>query len=97
MFKVPKPKQFEYRPRYYDPVKEELEQRVEEAKSRGASVQRMHSFRRQLELREKFRESTSDRLFFARVAHQRNMSRLRLLLIVNILLIVVIYAIYKLL
>jgi hypothetical protein len=26
-FHIPKPKQFEYKPRYYDPKKEELEQR----------------------------------------------------------------------
>lgn len=97
MFKLPKHKKFEYQPRYYDPVKEEMEQRIAEVEGRGASVNRMRSFKRQLEFQDKFKEATSDRLFFARMQHQRNMSRLRFLLIVNILLIIVIFAIYKLL
>lgn len=97
MFRLPKHRKFEYQPRYYDPVKEELEQRITEVKNRGASVNRMHNFRRQLAFQDKFKEATSDRLFFARMQHQKNMSRLRFLLIINILLIIVIFAIYKLL
>lgn len=78
-------------------MQEELEQRIKEVENRGASVNRMHSYRRQLALHDKFKEASSDRLFFSRLQHQKNMSRLRLLLIVNILLILVIFAIYKLL
>lgn len=32
LVKIPKYKRFEFRPRYYDPVKEELEERVEKIK-----------------------------------------------------------------
>lgn len=35
MFKTPNHKQFDYRPRYYDPIKDELEERVRAHESRG--------------------------------------------------------------
>ena len=31
MFRTPNPQRFEYRPRFYDPVKEELEERVNQS------------------------------------------------------------------
>jgi ferric-dicitrate binding protein FerR (iron transport regulator) len=40
MFKTAKPKQFEYKPRYYDPEKEAMEQK---RKERGLSDKQTHS------------------------------------------------------
>lgn len=35
MFKTPNHKQFDYRPRFYDPIKDELEERVRAHEARG--------------------------------------------------------------
>lgn len=35
MFKTPNHKQFDYRPRYYDPIKDEMEERVRAQEARG--------------------------------------------------------------
>ena len=95
MFKLKGPKRFQYAPRYFDPVKEELEHRVREAKIRGEGRLSLISMRRQAALSGKWEDASADRQFFARVQHQKNMSRLRFMLIINILFILIVFAIYK--
>ncbi len=62
-FKRPKPKQFNYIPRYYDPVKEELEERKRRL---GLLSDGDHKERMRAEIRRKWRveKSPASRNFF---------------------------------
>lgn len=97
LFRLPKVRKYNYTPRYYDPVKEEFEQRVKQAEAKSSGRGHLVDFKRSMRLKDQWREAQGDRQFFAKVQHQKMMSRIRFLIIVNVLLILVIFAAYRLL
>ncbi len=45
MFKTPKNRQFSYKPKYYDPIKEELDERVKARANRGKNDRQAMQYR----------------------------------------------------
>lgn len=93
MFRTAKNKKFNYEPLYYNKKQEEFDRRVHKAALENDSD--VKSMERLVRLSDTIREKQSDRQFFRQVKHQRNMARLRLLIIINVLLIIVIFAAWK--
>lgn len=97
MFKLPDHSKFNYEPRFYDPEKEELERRIRLARMKTDSEEEFEKRIRSIKFEDRLRTARANDRFYARVAHQKTMSRVRLFIILNILLIITIFAIYKLL
>lgn len=93
--KTPKHKSFHYGPRYFNAEKDELDKRVKMAKLAGDTDDSDH-IRRKISFSDKFRDSVFDRAFSARIRHQKMMSRIRFLVVLNILLIMVLVVFFKL-
>jgi len=96
MFKLPDHSKFNYEPRYYDPEKEELERRIRLARMKADSEEEFEKRIRSIKFEDRLRTARANDRFYARVEHQKTMSRVRLFIILNILLIITIFAIYKL-
>ena len=96
MFRTAKNKKYNFKPLYYDKDQEDFERRVKRA-ARQSGTDDLKSMERLVRLSDKFQDRQSDHVFFRQVRHQKSMARLRFLIIINILLIIVIFAIWKLL
>lgn len=94
MFKTRKPKRFDYHSLYYSAAKEDLEQRVKMATS-GNSISE-ESIRRKLSFGDKFSESNTEKQFYSKLRHQKSMSRIRFLIILQVLVVIVFIALLKL-
>ncbi len=97
MFKIPEHSRFHYVPRYYDPEKEELERRIRLAEMEAGSREEAMKKVRSIKFEDRMRTARANDRFYARIQHQKTMSRVRFFIILNILLIITIFAIYKLL
>lgn len=94
MFRTSKNKKYNYKPLYYNKEKEDFERRVRLAAIKNDTD--FKSMERMVRLSDKFQDNQADHHFFRKVRHQKNMARLRFLIIINILLIIVIFAAWKL-
>lgn len=102
-----KPKRFHIEPRYHDPEKEDLERRVAMAKTQrkrdleeGIEIEESDEtlekrVKTKYRMEERFFDSVMDRDSFARVQHQKNKSNMRLLIILNILIILTAFLVFK--
>jgi len=89
LFKLSKPKQFAYSPRYYDPVKEEFEERVKKARGEQTElVGEIHVSRIKGQIKSQFNRSKTN-------AKAKNASNIRLLIIIAILLFAAWYFLFK--
>ncbi len=102
-----RPKRFNIEPRYHNPEKEDLERRIAMAKAQrkrdieeGLEIQESDEtleerVKMKFRMEERFYDSVMDRDSFARIQHQKNKSNVRLLIILNILIILTAFAVYK--
>jgi hypothetical protein len=82
--KVIEPNRFEFKPRYYDPVKDELEQRVSEIKrENGLDETVSDEENRALQMRAKFQQKVGE----TRSTHTTMSGSFRILLILSLILI----------
>ena len=89
LFKLSKPKQFSYSPRYYDPVKEEFEERVKKARGEQAeSAGEVHIPRIKGQIKSQFNRNKTN-------AKAKNTSNIRLVIIIAILLFAAWYFLFK--
>ncbi len=79
-FKIPSNNRFEYNPRYFDPAKEELEERTR--LSRGESIQ----YKGTDDLRSRMAHQFKNARNPSSVSHQKNQSNIRLIIILIFLL-----------
>ncbi|NJM16274.1 MAG: hypothetical protein HC896_13670 [Bacteroidales bacterium] len=82
LFKTPRHRQFNYQPVYYNPVKEELEQRTKKAKGEAGSVKQGIQ-RGQM------------RGYFHHVASQKKQSNIRLVVILLALFLLAYYLLFN--
>jgi hypothetical protein len=95
MFKIPSHRKFQYDPRYYDPDKEDLERRITMAELDAKDKEEALNKRHKLRFQDRWKSAADDRNFYTRIHHQKSMMRIRFFIILNILLLLVIFAIYK--
>jgi len=91
--RLPEHRRFQYTPRYYDADKEDLERRVKMAKTDREKEQLEQEFR----IRDKFGHVRMNRQQYSRLQHQKVMSKVRFLFILNILLLIALYIFVKVL
>ncbi len=91
--RLPEYSRFQYKPRHYDPDKEDLARRVKMAKSDREKEQLQQEYR----IRDKFGHVRMNRQQYSRLQHQRVMSKVRFLIILNILLLLALYIFVKVL
>jgi flagellar biosynthesis/type III secretory pathway M-ring protein FliF/YscJ len=96
MFRVPKHRIFDFKTRYYNAEKEAFEERVIKAGAEGKEGRDEKHIRRNIKFSDRFNHTIEDKRFSAKIEHQKTMSRVRFLIILQILLIIVIFIIYKL-
>lgn len=94
--KLPNHRSFAYKPRYFNADKEELQKRVDDAVKASNSEYEL-SIRRKHKISEEFHRQVTNKSTIARVQHQKSISNIRFVIILNILLIIAIYVAFKLL
>lgn len=95
MFKIPSHRKFQYDPRFYDPEKEALERRIKMAELDAEDKEEALNQAQKVKFQHRWKSASSDRNFYTRIHHQKSMMRIRFFIILNILLLLVIFAIYK--
>jgi uncharacterized membrane protein len=96
MFKVPKHRIFDFKAWYYDAEKEAFEERVKKARAEGKEGSHENYLRRKIKFSDRLNGAIDDKRFSAKIQHQKTMSRIRFLIILQILLILVVLLIYNL-
>lgn len=94
--KLPNHRSFAYKPRYFNPEKEELQQRVDSA-IKANKDESAFSIKQKHKISESFHRQVTNKNTIGRVQHQKSISNIRFLIILNILLIIAIYVVFKLL
>ena len=94
LFKLPKIKQFQYNPRYYDERKEALDKRIAQIKSEMGITEELPEGNKYFKGDYKTQIKGQMRGYFKQTKRQKRTSNIRLLLILLILLALAWYIIY---